>query len=335
MSESSTNNAARARAWLESTIACDLHSCPTYNPRSDSIAELRRYRESGVKCVSVNVGDSDVPLAAQIGLIAAFRRFVKTNPAEYALVSTVAEIERTAAAGKLAVCFDLEGAAAFGDDLALLQLFYDLGVRWMLLVYNKRNQVGGGCHDTIDEGLTEFGRAFVREMDRVGLIKCCSHTGYRTSREVLDMTEVPTIFSHSNPRALHDHGRNIPDDLMRACAATGGVVGINGIGIFLGDVTAGSETIVRHIDYAAQLIGPRHVAIALDSLFDFPNLEERLAAAPDIWPKGGGYRTGAKMAAPEQWPEIIGGLLHLGYSDAEVRGIAGENYLRVARAVWK
>jgi membrane dipeptidase len=335
MTDGSTNNASRARELLKKTIACDLHSCPTYDPLSPSIADLRRYQDAGVKCVHVNVGDSDMTLQQQIALIAAFRHFVKQHGDQYLLASGVADVERAATEGKLAVCFDLEGAQAFGEDLALIQLFYDLGVRWMLLVYNRCNQVGGGCHDAVDEGLTEFGRAFVAEMDRVGMIKCCSHTGYRTARDVLEMTQVPTIFSHSNARALCDHPRNIPDDLMRACAATGGVVGVNGIGIFLCDATASTAAIVRHIDYIAQLIGPEHVAIGLDSVFDMPNMTTRLAAAPQTWPRSAGYGGVNKIAQPEQWPDLVESLLALGYAEADVLGIIGGNFLRVAKAVWK
>lgn len=332
MSDSSTNF-SRARRLLEETIACDLHSCPTYDPRSDAILQLLRYREAGVKFVCANIGDSDLTLEEIIALFASFRKQLKEHPDEFVLVDTVEDVET--ANGRLAVSFDLEGARALGGNLALLELFYDLGVRWMLPVYNVRNQVGGGCHDPNDEGLSEFGRAFVREMDRVGLIKCCSHAGYRTAREILEISEAPAIFSHSNPRVLCDHPRNIPDDLMRAAAATGGLVGINGIGIFLGDDQARSETIVRYVDYAVQLIGPQHVAIALDSVFDTRNLETRMSSALQIWPASAGYRSGARMAEPEQWPEIVDGLLRLGYSDDDVKGIAGENYLRIARAVWR
>lgn len=332
MSDSSTNF-ARARRLLDETIACDLHSCPTYDPQSDAILQLRRYREAGVKFVCVNIGDSDMTLEEVIALLSSFRAQLKRHPDEFVLIRTIEEIER--ADGKLAVSFDLEGARSLGENLALLELFYDLGVRWMLPVYNLRNQVGGGCHDAVDEGLTEFGRKFIREMDRVGLIKCCSHAGYRTAREILELTEVPTIFSHSNPRALGDHARNIPDDLMRAAAKIGGLVGINGIGVFLGDEAASSEAIVRHIDYAVQLIGPQHVAIALDSVFDIRNHDARMQSALQIWPASAGYRSGARMAEPEQWPEIIDGLLRLGYSDGDVKAIAGENYLRVARTVWR
>jgi membrane dipeptidase len=295
---------------------------------------LARFRSAGVKCVFVNVGDSDMTLQSEIALLASFRRYLKSRPNEYTLARNVADIEAAAAAGKLAVCFDLEGAHAIGTDLSLLELFYDLGVRWMLLVYNRRNQVGGGCHDDDDEGLTSFGREFLREMDRLGLIKDCSHCGYRTAREIIDCSDVPVNFSHSNPRALCDHPRNIPDELIRACAASGGVVGINGVGIFLGN-DASSKTIVRHIDYVAQLVGPQHVAIALDCTFDKPDMNARLNADERMWPKRWGYGGTIGVAQPEQWPEIIALLLALGYSEADVSGIGGANFLRVARQVWK
>ena len=332
---SSTFSEERARALLRDSIACDLHSCPTYDPTSACLSELIRYRASGVACVHLNIGDSDLTLAQTMSLAAAFRSHVERNSADYLLVSSVADIEHAAAAGKLAICFDLEGAHALGTDLHLVALFHDLGVRWMALVYNTRNQVGGGCHDPVDEGLTAFGRELLAELDRVGIIKCCSHAGYRTAREIIEFSEAPAIFSHSNPRALQDHPRNIPDDLIRSCAAHGGVIGINGIGVFLGDDDASTSAIVRHIDYVAQLVGPEHVAIGLDCVFDMQNLNARMLAAPGIWPTAAGYNTGRKIARPEQWPEIVAALLDLGYSDDHLRGIVGGNYLRVARAVWK
>ncbi len=320
---------------MGNSIACDLHSCPTYDPASERISELIRYRDAGVTCVHVNIGDSDLTLADQIALVAAYRAHAKRNPADYALVATVDDILRAAADGKLAICFDLEGALALGTNLTLIELFHDLGVRWMALVYNARNQAGGGCHDAVDEGLTPFGRELLAELDRVGIIKDCSHAGYRTAREIIEFSEVPAIFSHANARSLCDHPRNIPDDLIRACAARGGVIGVNGIGIFLGDTEASTAAIVRHLDYMAQLVGAHHVAIALDCVFDLENLNTRLAAAPNIWPKSSGYSAGRKIAQPEQWPEIVESLLDLGYTDDDVRGIIGGNYLRVARAVWR
>src|SRR5207244_1237923 len=98
----------------------------------------------------------------------------------------------------------------------------------------------------------------IDEMARVGMIVCCSHTGHTTTMDVMEYSLKPVIISHSNPRAVHDHPRNVTDEAMRACAKTGGVVGLNGIGIFLGDNDISTETFVRHLDYVVQLIGPQH-----------------------------------------------------------------------------
>ncbi len=210
----------------------------------------------------------------------------------------------------------------------------DIGVRWMLMVYNRANLAGSGCHDAVDDGLTAFGREVVREMDRVGIIKCCTHTGYRTAMDVLTMSERPCIFSHSNPRALRDHPRNIPNELIDACAATGGVVGITGIGIFLGDNDSGVATFVNHIDYVKARVGIEHVAIGLDYVFDQKEMD--FATRPSsIWPAGFGYQAGIKFVAPEDLSRLTADMLRPGYADSEVRAVLGENLLRVVREVWQ
>src|SRR5690606_34276467 len=107
-----------------------------------------------------------------------------------------------------------------------------------------------------DEGLSRFGVALIKEMNRVGMIVDCTHTGYRTSMEAMELSAAPTIFSHSLARALWDHERNVADDQIKACAATGGVIGMNGVGMFLGDNDGSPEKVADHIDYVAQLVGP-------------------------------------------------------------------------------
>jgi membrane dipeptidase len=238
------------------------------------------------------------------------------------------------AAGRLAVLFDIEGMGAIDDQPSLVKLYYDLGVRWMLVAYNRNNLAGGGCQDE-DCGLTDLGRRIVDEMADCGMIACCSHTGYRTAREVIDYSPNPVIFSHSNPRVLVDHHRNIPDELMQACAARGGVVGINGIGIFLGDNS--TETIVRHIDYAVNLIGPEHVGLGLDYVYDSSEFDGLLAKMPETFPAHLGYAAGMSMpmVEPERIPAIGQALLDLGYPDAAVEGVLGGNLMRVAGQVWK
>jgi membrane dipeptidase len=262
------------------------------------------------------------------------RHWLLARPDDYLLLLEADDIERARTTGRLAVGFDIEGANAVGDQLSLIQMYYDLGVRWMLMAYNTANRVGGGCQDE-DGGLTPFGRAVVAEMERVGMQVCVSHTGHRTVRDIFDVATQPVIFSHSNCAALHPHPRNISDDLIRACAATGGLVGINGVGIFLGLNDISSQTYARHVDHVVQLVGPAHVSIALDYVFDTRELEEHVEKMKATFPPGLGYELGARFVPPEQLEEIVATLQGWGYSDADLTALLGGNLLRLAQQVWK
>jgi len=323
-----------ARKLHHESIVWDNHSCFPQTGAEPLMPQLERYRQSGANVLGVNIGDSQVELDAIIRLAAALRDYISRNSDRFVLAGAVDDIMRAKAAEKLAIILDVEGCYAIGDQLSLIPFLFDMGVRWMLMVYNIRNRVGSGVHDATDEGLTPFGRDVVAEMDRVGIIKCCSHTGYRTAMDVLSASSRPCIFSHSNPRALYDHPRNIPDDLIRICAAGSGVVCINGVGIFLGENDNRTETMVRHIDYVAQLVGAEHIGLGLDFVFDQSALDASLAGSKAIWPAGYGYRPGIKFVPPEQLPELTEALLKRGYGESDVRGILGGNMLRVARAVW-
>jgi membrane dipeptidase len=304
-------------------------------PEDESfLPQLARHKAAGVTLVSLNVSFDMFSPDTAFPMLASFRHWIRQHPQDYVLAETVADIEGAKRDGRLAIMFDIEGGRAVEPHPGLVEIFYRLGVRWMLIAYNKNNKLGGGCQDE-DSGLTDYGRQIIDEMERVGMVLCCSHTGYRTVREAIDYSRNPVIFSHSNPRALWDHERNVPDDLMHACARTGGVVNINGIGIFLGNDDNSTQTIVRHIDYAAQLIGPEHVGLGLDYVFDDKELDEYLRTHPELWPPDKGYGSGMAMVEPERFPAIAEALLSRGYRDSEVQGILGHNNLRVARRVWK
>ena len=329
-----TDTAALARHLHANALVWDNHACLPHERADDFIPDIARYRAAGVDVIGLNVGDSDVPLDDLIRLAARIRRFVALHPTDYRMVGGVEDIHAAKRDGQMAVLLNIEGCFAMGDQLSLVQFFFDIGVRWMAMVYNRRNLVGSGVHDETDAGLSPFGHQVVAEMDRVGLIKCCSHTGYRTAMDVFAASTRPTIFSHSNPRALRDHPRNIPDELIRACAATGGVIGLNGVGIFLGDNDIRSETLARHIDYVAQLVGARHVGLGLDAVFDQASMDASLSGNTGLWPPQYGYRPGIAFYQPEQLPELAEILLSRSWSEADVRGVLGENLLRVASEVW-
>ncbi len=205
----------------------------------------------------------------------------------------------------------------------------------MLIAYNRNNRVVAAAARTTTRGLTAFGRDVIDEMARVGMMVCCSHTGAKTTMDVMEYSSKPVILSHSNPRALHEHPRNVTDEAMRACAATGGVVGLNGIGIFLGDNDITTDTFVRHVDYVVELLGPDHVALGIDYAVDQKEIDEYLAKMRATFPAGLGYEAGVRIIPPEQVPEIVERLLQIGYTEDNLRGLLGANLLRVAKAVWK
>ncbi|PUE47331.1 dipeptidase [Limnohabitans sp. 2KL-51] len=324
-----------ARKLIDAVPVWDHHACFPLRPNDPAfLPQLARHKAAGFDAITVNIGFGEQGPEEHLRMIAALRHWLMARPKEYLLLLQADDIERARSTGRLAVGFDIEGANAVGDQLSLIQLYYDLGVRWMLMAYNTSNRAGGGCQDE-DGGLTSFGRAMVKEMERVGMLLCLSHTGHRTVREVLAMATQPLIFSHSNCAALHPHPRNIPDELIRACAATGGVVGINGVGIFLGKNDISSETYARHVDHVVQLVGPAHVSIALDYVFDLRELEEHVEKMKGTFPPGLGYELGARFVPPEQLEEIVVTLQCWGYSDADLTALLGGNLLRLAKQVWK
>jgi membrane dipeptidase len=326
----------QAAALMRRSIVWDNHGCmPVARPHDTSfLPQLQRYRAAGVSAVMLNVGFGEMGIEEHIRTLGSLRHWVKARPDEYLLLNSADDVEQAHATGRLAVGFDIEGANAVADQPSLVSLYYDLGVRWMLLAYNRNNRVGGGCQDE-DTGLTPFGREVIAEMERVGMQVCCSHTGHRTVRDVFDVATRPVIFSHSNPSAVHAHPRNIPDDLIRACAATGGVVGINGIGSFLGRNDNRSETFAHHVDHVAQLVGAQHVALGLDYVFDTQELDDYLSKMAHTFPAELGYEKGVRMVAPEQLEAIVQALQKLGYGDADLRAVLGGNLMRLARTVWK
>jgi membrane dipeptidase len=328
-----TNPAARRR--VDSMLVWDNHACLPLTPHDASfLPQLQRHRDAGADVVMVNVGFGDDGVEQHLRMLAAMRDWLLAHAGDYRLIDTVDDIAIARANGQLAVGFDIEGANAIDDQLSLLRLYRDLGVRWMLLAYNRNNRAGGGCQDE-DAGLSAFGRRMLHEMARVGIVACCSHTGYRTAREAIDESPTPVIFSHSNARALVDHPRNIPDDLIKACAARGGVVGVNGIGIFLGHNDASVSNVARHVLHMLDLVGPSHVGLGLDYIFDTRDLAAEIAAHPDKFPPHLGYSADIAMTAPEQLPDLADELARRGVDDDSLARIFGGNWLRVAREVWQ
>ena len=315
-------------------IVWDAHACLPLKFGLD-MSDLERHRKVGATFVSINVGMDFNPLAQVIRVIAGFRDWLDQHTDKYILAGTVADVRRAKREDKLAVAFDLEGSVMLEDDLAMASLFSDLGVRQIHLAYNRDNSIAGGCHGA-DRGLTPLGRQVVAKINEVGMLMDCSHTSLRSSLEIMELSAKPVIFSHSNIRAIRDHPRNIVDAQIDACARTGGGVGLCGIGLFMGENDATTETMVRHIDYVVQRVGIAHAGLGLDFVFqplhdDLPASQE----ANDWWPRAHGYDLpGMMKVEPERLPRIAEALLKQGYADNDVAAVMGRNFLRVAEATW-
>ncbi|MDT7570141.1 MAG: rane dipeptidase [Actinomycetota bacterium] len=330
------DESVQATDLLGTSLVWDQHGClPLVSDAP--FHQLRQYADAGVDFVSLNVGFDAIPWTQSLKVLAAFRRWILNHPDDYLLVDTAADVLNARGTARLAVSFDLEGSDALDGDAALVSAYYRLGVRTMLLAYNNRNRAAGGCHDHDDTGLTSFGREVVGEMNRVGMLVDASHCSRRATLDLFETSTAPVVFSHSNARAVHDHERNIDDEQIRGCAATGGVIGINGVGIFLGDNDTRTATVVRHVEHVAGLVGPQHVGLGLDYVFDQDELARFLADNPETFPAGKGYAEHHRhsFVEPSQIREVAVQLLASGWPEHEVRGVLGENFLRVASQVWK
>jgi membrane dipeptidase len=330
--------------WDIPAAAADLHAdalvwdmtLPIITPGTpERKAEVfSRASAAGVDFLSITLAIDGMDFRAAAQQVAIHRALVAEQADACALVESTEGVLEARAADKLAVGFHFQGTAPFEDELAWVDLYYQLGIRHALMAYNEQNRVGCGCHVAQDLGLTDFGRQLIAEMNRVGMLVDCAHTGYRTTMETLEASRSPVIISHTNVWALGDHPRCVQDDQIQACAATGGVLGITGLSAFLGEGGATPQRLVDHIDYVAQLVGPQHVGLGLDYVYDLATFELFVARMPERYPPDKGYSDMAQLEL-EDIPRITAELLRRGYAEAEIRGILGENWLRVCGEVWK
>ena len=331
---STATASSRSSDLYNNALVWDAHAGVFPDPKVD-LGLLSEWRDNGVNYLSINVGFDVMDWQQTLNTLAAYRHWMLLHEDQFILAATVDDIERAKSQEKLAVSFDIEGMNALNGELNMVAVYHALGVRQMLFAYNLNNEAAGGCHDR-DIGLTEFGHAIVTEMNRVGMIVDCSHAAYQTTLDIMAESVVPVVFSHSNPAVICDHQRNISDQQIKACAQTGGVVGINGMGIFLGDNEVGNATLLQHIVYVSDLVGVDHVGLG----FDFSpetglDIGTILSSRPDFWPAGQGYDTpGIKHAGPSQLPGLVDCLADHGFGDDQIRGILGENFHRVASIAW-
>jgi len=273
-------------------------------------------------------------------------------------VRSVAEIAAAKSENRVGIVYGFQNATPFERDERLVRVFHALGVRIVQLAYMTGNLLADGCLEPRNGGLSLFGRAVIRELNRHGMLIDLSHVGDRSTLEAIDASAAPVAFTHANIRALADSPRNKTDEALRALAARGGVVGFTSLpGFTASDPREATlERYLDHIDYAVQLIGVEHVGLGLD--FVEGHVEGTLQPTAPRWgganvPDGTAglvamlptvppekirelvYRPYADgIQSSDQLPNITDGLLRRGYSDMDVLAILGGNWLRLFEQVW-
>ena len=267
--------------------------------------------------------------------------FIQRYPDTFALATTADEVEAAFASGRVASLLGLEGGSMIGSSLPALRNAYARGVRYMTLTHWLTTRWADAATDAPRHGgLTAFGREVVREMNRLGMLVDLSHVSPATMAMALDVTEAPVIFSHSGALAVCDHPRNVPDEILRRVPGNGGVV----MAVFLSEFvsqavrdharsaeavetdeplarerwlaehpapTATLSQVADHIDHLRDVAGIDHVGIGSD--FD------------------GGEALPDGLGDVSRFPALLGELLRRGYSDDDIRMVAGGNLLRALR----
>lgn len=320
---------------MTAPLIWDAHTCIPLHPDAN-IDHLHRHLEAGASYVSVNVGMDFNPLSQILTTIASFRQQISNDP-KLVLAQDIHDVIQAHTDKKLAVGFDLEGAVPLCERTELIQLYWDLGVRQIHLAYNRTNSVAGGCHDK-DNGLSPLGKNIVKAIFDTGMLMDLSHMGQKSALNIIEMASGPVIFSHANPYTLVPHPRNISDHLIKACAETDGVICINGVERFLGLNQLSPESFAKHVAYVANLVGPEHVGIGIDTFTTQDQINDMPKDLDEDhwWPKEH-YKTGIgklRYLQPEDIPKIHEALNTIGFSQLEKHKILGGNMLRVAKQCW-
>ncbi len=284
----------------------------------------------------------------QIDLV---RRLCHKYPQTFAAALTAAEVERNFNAGKISCLIGIEGGHAIENSLGALRMFYALGVRYMTLTHWETIDWADAATDSAKHGgLTPFGEDVVREMNRLGMLVDLSHVSDATMLAALRVSRAPVFFSHSSARALSDHVRNVPDSILKLVGANGGVVMVNFNPAFVSEEvrvnnerdrqrartmaaagTIDSSAVDDSVD-AWALAGPRatlaQVADHIEHIRDVAGVDH-VGLGSDF---DGVKSVPVGLEDVSKFPELIAELLRRGWSEAEVKKVAGLNALRVMRA---
>lgn len=290
------------------------------------------YLDAGVTSVSLSLANDESKQEDTLAYLALVRKRILSQPNKYILALTKDDILKAKREKKLALRLMFQGAAPLGMDIHLSEVFFQLGVSSMVIAYNIRTPMGDGCIEKTDAGISLLGANLVHTMNNVGMIVDGAHSSMNTISDAAEISTLPIIISHACAYGVNPLPRNIRDDQIRAVSKTGGIIGINGIGLLLGDKNASIKKYVDHIDYVVDLVGVEHVAIGLDNFYFPEKFSEFMKKQPVTNPTAYGKMVDPTMFTcikPSQLVDVVEELLIRKYKPEAIKAILGENMLRV------
>jgi membrane dipeptidase len=353
---------ARVQRLLDENLVISLHDHPVVVPLDPGdIFEQRRLGRdftgyqglsvSGLDAVFDNLMDGTALITSRAGwkwddvvLDLGMRLCDIAHQDLVIRAETTQDIRRAKANGQIALVPSLEAATAIENELDRLDVLYGLGIRQSGIAYSEANALGSGLREAGDGGLTRFGRQAVRRMNQLGIAIDISHSGDKTSLDTIEVSEKPIFITHVGARALWNTPRMKPDDIFRACAAKGGVIGIEAAPhttLTERHPRHSIESFMEHFEYIANLVGVAHVAFGPDTMFgDHVGLHHAFARQLSLTESRGAvpidfveYVDGIENPG-EAFPNIVRWLVGHDYSDADIALVIGGNVMRMLEEVW-
>ncbi len=299
---------------------------------------FRQMRDGGVDAVHVTIAYHE-NFREAVHNVEAFNRWFERLPDVIFHGKTAADVTRAQDTGRTAIFFGFQNPSPIEDDIGLVQVWHDLGVRFMQLTYNNQSLLATGCYEAEDTGITRMGREVIREMNRVGMVIDMSHSAERSTLEAIEFSDRPIAITHANPAFWHPALRNKSDRVLKALGDSGGMLGFS---LYPHHLKGGSNCTVQSFAEAiartAELMGAAHLGIGSDLCQDQPDsVVEWMRNGR--WTKtldfGEGSATAAGFPAQPDWfrdnrdfGNIEAALNKVGFSGDEVAGIMGGNWHR-------
>ena len=335
--------------WIDSKEAGSLEYTPpspaVLDPRS--IADAKR---SGITAINVTLGFSPGPADVYekaIRSIAWWDEHIRLHPDYLVKVYTRDDILEAHRSGRVGIIYGFQNGVMMGEDATRAETFARLGMRVIQLTYNTANQIGDGAMSPENNGLSEFGREVVSQLNANNILVDVSHSGEQTCLDAIEVSASPIALTHSGCRAIADLPRNKTDRELRLLAEKGGVIGIYFMPFLSIGVQSMAKDLIAHIEHALNVCGEDHVGIGTDNslvgIDNMPKYREIIAAQVRMRKQYGIAATGESedivpllpdISGPDQYHRLADMLSERGHSERLIDKVLGENFLRLMGDVW-